>query len=135
MVRAPSGITMAVVLVVNEDRDVLDMYGAILEQMGHRPVLKAKIEPKPETVIASGAAALLLDLEAESDPIAGLHVIEALRADPSTKQVPIILCTAAPEDVRPLSERLEDLDVPVLIEPFHIEKLRDVLGQVLPPAP
>jgi len=126
---------MAVVLVVNEDRDVLDMYGAILEQMGHRPVLKANIEPKPETVIASGAAALLLDLEAESDPIAGLHVIEALRADPSTKQVPIILCTAAPEDVRPLSEHLEDLDVPVLIEPFHIEKLRDVLGQVLPPAP
>lgn len=125
---------MAVVLVVNDDRDVLDMYGAVVEEMGHRPVLKARIQPKPETVIASGAEALLLDLEAETDPVAGLHVIEALRADPSTQEVPIILCTAAPEDVRPLSQRLEDLDVPVLVKPFHIEKLRDVLGQVLPPA-
>lgn len=125
---------MAVVLVVNDDRDVLEMYGAVVEEMGHRPVLKARIQPKPETVIASGAEALLLDLEAETDPVAGLHVIEALRADPSTQEVPIILCTAAPEDVRPLSQRLEDLDVPVLVKPFHIEKLRDVLGQVLPPA-
>ncbi len=125
---------MAVVLVVNDDRDVLDMYGAVLEEMGHRPVLKARIQPKPETVITSGAEALLLDLEAETDPVAGLRVIEALRADPATQEVPIILCTAAPEDVRPLSQRLEDLDVPVLVKPFHIEKLRDVLGQVLPPA-
>lgn len=125
---------MAVVLVVNDDRDVLDMYGAVLEEMGHRPVLKARIQPKPETVIASGAQALLLDLEAETDPVAGLRVIEALRADPATQEVPIILCTAAPEDIRPLSQRLEDLDVPVLVKPFHIEKLRDVLGQVLPPA-
>jgi CheY-like chemotaxis protein len=125
---------MAIVLVVNEDRDVLDMYGAVLEEMGHRPVLKARIQPKPETVIASGAEALLLDLEAETDPVAGLRVIEALRADPATQEVPIILCTAAPEDVRPLSKRLEDLDVPVIVKPFHIEKFRDVLGQVLPPA-
>jgi CheY-like chemotaxis protein len=126
---------MAVVLVVNDDRDVLDMYGAVLEEMGHRPVLKARIQPKPETMIASGAEALLLDLEAATDPVAGLHVIEALRADPATQEVPIILCTAAPQDVRPLSKRLEDLDVPVLVKPFHIEKLRDVLGEVLPPAP
>jgi len=113
---------------------VLDMYGAVLEEMGHRPVLKARIQPKPETVIANGAEALLLDLEAETDPVAGLHVIEALRADPATQEVPIVLCTAAPEDVRPLSKRLEDLEVPVLVKPFHIEKLRDVLRQVLPPA-
>jgi CheY-like chemotaxis protein len=125
---------MAVVLVVNEDRDMLDMYGAVLEEMGHRPVLKARIQPRPETVIANGAEALLLDLEAETDPVAGLRVIEALRADPATQEVPIILCTAAPEDVRPLSKRLDDLDVPVLVKPFHIETLRDVIGQVLPPA-
>jgi CheY-like chemotaxis protein len=125
---------MAVVLVVNEDRDMLDMCGAVLEEMGHRPVLKARIQPQPETVIASGAEALLLDLEAETDPVGGLRVIEALRADPATQEVPIILCTAAPEDVRPLSKRLDDLDVPVLVKPFHIEKFRDVLSQVLPPA-
>ncbi len=113
---------------------MLDMYAAVLEEMGHRPVLRIRVDPKPEMVIATGAEAVVLDLEAETDRLAGLRVIEELREDPATANVPIILCTAATEEVRPLMPRLEVLQVPVLIKPFAIDQLRDVIGRVLPAA-
>jgi response regulator of citrate/malate metabolism len=48
------------------------------------------------------------------------------------REMPIVLATAASEEVRPLKEHLEALDVPVLIKPFAVDQLRDVLGRVLP---
>src|ERR1700730_11293330 len=91
------------------------------------------MDPNPETVIAARAEAVVIDLQAERDRLAGLSAIEALRADPATDKLPIILATAAVEDVPSLVERLEDLDVALLRKPFAIDKLRDVLGRVLPP--
>jgi len=123
---------MALVLVVNDDRDMLDLYGAVIEEMGHQPVLRIDMDPDPEIVIAIGADAVVIDLQAEADRLAGLRAIEALRADPATRDLPIVLATAAAREVRPLVKRLETLDVPVLIKPFAIDQLRDVLGRLLP---
>src|SRR2546427_1677902 len=58
-------IVMAIVLVVNDDRDMLDVYGAVLEELGHRPLLRVDMDPRPEAVIAAGAEAVVIDLEAE----------------------------------------------------------------------
>src|SRR5438309_7428900 len=123
---------MALVLVVNDDRDMLDLYGAVIEEMGHQPVLRIDLDPDPEIVVATGADLVVIDLQAEADRLAGLHAIDALRADAATRDVPIVLATAADQEVRPLMKRLESLDVPVLIKPFAIDQLRDVLGRLLP---
>jgi CheY-like chemotaxis protein len=123
---------MALVLVVNDDRDMLDLYGAVIEEMGHQPLLRVDLEPDPEIVIETGADAVVIDLQAEADRLAGLRAIEALRAHPTTRDVPIVLATAAEQEVRPLVKRLKSLDVPVLIKPFAIDQLRDVLGRLLP---
>ena len=123
---------MALVLVVNDDRDMLDLYGAVIEEMGHQPLLRVDLDPDPEIVMATGADAVVIDLQAEADRLAGLRAIEALRADPATRDVPIVLATAAAQEVRPLAKRLKSLDVPVLIKPFAIDQLRDVLGRLLP---
>lgn len=129
---AHTGI-VAVVLVVNDDRDMLDLYAAVLEEMGHRAVLRIDAEPEPETVLAEGAQAVVIDLQAEADRLAGLHAIERLRSHPETQAVPIVLATAAsPEEIRPIAKRLQSLGVPVLIKPFELDQLRDVLGKVLP---
>jgi response regulator of citrate/malate metabolism len=43
----------------------------------------------------------------------------------------VILCTAAAEDVRQLQPRLEELHVPVLIKPFEVADLDQVLRSEL----
>jgi len=124
---------VAVVLVVNDDRDMLDLYAEVLEGMGHRAVLRTDAAPEPETVLETGAHAVVIDLQAEADRLAGLHAIERLRSHPATQAVPILLATAAsPEDIQPIAQQLESLRVPVLIKPFALDQLRDVLGRVLP---
>ena len=61
------------------------------------------MNPKPGDVIAAGADALVIDLQADADRLAGLHAIELIRAHPATRDIPIVLATAAAEDMRPSS--------------------------------
>lgn len=123
---------MAVVLVVNDDRGMLEVYQAMLGEMGHQAVPRLDLDPDPGKVIETGAEALVIDLQAEADPMAGLSVIEELRHHPATRDMPIILSTGAAAEVQRLSARLSQLQVPVLIKPFDVEEFRDVVQRLLP---
>jgi CheY-like chemotaxis protein len=123
---------MAIVLVVNDDRTMLDVYEAVLRDLGHEPITKMTASSGPETVRDVGADALLVDLERPDEEEYGLRIIEELRSDPELVALPVILCTAAAEEVRPLLERLDRLGVPVIRKPFEVTELeralRDALG-------
>jgi DNA-binding response OmpR family regulator len=122
---------MAVVLVVNDDADMLDTYEALLLSMGHEPITKMTLASSPDTVREVGADALLVDLQQPDEDAYGVRIIEELRSDPRTSGVPIILCTGAPEAVRPLVQRLDQLGVPVVIKPFEVSELEQILRSAL----
>jgi DNA-binding response OmpR family regulator len=122
---------MAVVLVVNDDRDLLEVYEEALLAMGHEPVTKESIDAGPETVRQVGADALLVDLQAPHEGEFGLRVIQEVREDPETRDLPIILATGATDELHSLHERLDALDVPVLIKPFEMSALEEKLQAVL----
>jgi CheY-like chemotaxis protein len=122
---------MAVVLVVNDDRDMLEVYQAMLGEMGHQVVPRLDLDPDPGTVIETGAEALVIDLQREADPMAGLNVIEELRQHPATRDMPIILSTGAAAEVQHLSPRLSQLQVPVLIKPFDVDEFHDVVQRLV----
>ena len=124
---------MAVVLVVNDDRDMLELYEALLAEMGHRAVPRLELDPEPEEVLKARAEALVIDLQADAHPVAGLEVIEALRKHPATREIPIVLSTGAANEVKPLQQRLSTLKVPVLIKPFDTDEFKVVVGRLLPP--
>jgi DNA-binding NtrC family response regulator len=124
---------MAVVLVVNDDQDMLSAYEAALDAMGHQAVPRMDLEPKPEVVLKTGAEAVIIDLQAEADAHSGLRMIEALRKDPATQELPVILATGAATEAERLRRELATMRVPVLIKPFPMEKLQRVVEEVLPP--
>jgi CheY-like chemotaxis protein len=123
---------MATVLVVNDDPEMLDLYEAILEDMGHRAVPRKDLEPQPDTVINMGADGLVIDLQAEEDAQSGLRVIESLRSHPATSDLAVILCTGAVTEADEVRRRLEHLRVPLLIKPFPVESFRKVVSELLP---
>jgi CheY-like chemotaxis protein len=122
---------MALVLVVNDDRDMLDMYEALIREIGHEVVTETIVESGPETVRAVQADALVVDLQRPDVRDYGLRLIEEIRSDSEVSDLPIILCTGAVERVRPLMPRLESLKVPVLPKPFQAEELEQVLASAL----
>jgi DNA-binding response OmpR family regulator len=134
---APSGtsiaiaLRMAIVLVINDDRDMLDVYESVLRSMGHQPVTKVMVESGPDTIRDLGAEALIVDLQQPDEALFGLRVIEEVRRDPELSRLPVILCTAAPEAIRTLRPRLDALDVPVVAKPFALEALEATLETVL----
>ena len=123
--------TVAVVLVVDDDGDLLETYAAMLAMMGHQAVTKRTLESAPETVREVAADALVVDLEARDEHHFGLRIIEEIRTAPETAQLPIILCTGATEAVRPIRDKLEALMVPVVTKPFPLEVLEGHLQAVL----
>ena len=126
---------MAVILVINDDADMLDLYQAFIQDMGHVPVTKMAVESGPATVREIEPDALLVDLRRPDEDEYGLRVIEELRADPELKALPIVLCTAGAQEVRPLLQRLDLLDVPVVLKPFTTEDLERTLTAAIEQAP
>jgi CheY-like chemotaxis protein len=88
------------VLVINDENSMLDAYQAVLSELGHNAITKTTIRSGPETVRDVGAQAHLVNLMRPDDDDYGLRIIEELKADPELREVPVILCTAAAEEVR-----------------------------------
>lgn len=122
---------MALVLVVNDDRDMLDMYESMLQAMGHRSVTMVAIHTGSETVREVGADVLLVDLEAPDEALFGLRLIQQVRADPELQDLPIILATGATERVGLHRHLFDALGVPLLIKPFSINALEEKLRAAL----
>ena len=122
---------MAVVLVINDDDAILDLYETVLTSMGHTPIAKEIMASGPETVRDVGADVLVVDLQRGDQHDHGLRIIEELRADEATRNFPIILCTGAHESARTIGPRLNQLGVPVVLKPFSIEALEQTLTAAL----
>ena len=123
---------MAVVLVINDDRDLLETYQDLIRQMGHVPVTEMAAASGPETVRAARAEALVVDLERPDESEFGLRVVEQVRADPELHTLPIIVCTGAGEPhLAPVRGRLDELGVPVLPKPFTLEEFEAALDDLL----
>ena len=122
---------MAVVLVVNDDDNALDMYEEVLMALGHEPVTKETMASGPETVRDVGAEALVVDLQRPDEDDYGMRIIEDLRADDEMRAIPIVLCTGAADVVQSVRPRLDALGVPIVVKPFSLDELERALARAL----
>lgn len=122
---------MATVLVLNDDQDLLDVYEAVLRELGHEAITKMTNESGPQAVRDVGADALLVDLMRPNENAYGLRIIEEVRKDPELRDMPVVLCTAGAEQVKPLLDRLEQLDVSIVTKPFGMAELQAALQRAL----
>ena len=118
-------------LVINDEKAMLDAYASMLESLGHQPITKAAVATGPETVRAVGAEALVVDLQRPNEREYGLRIIEELRADDEMKAFPIILCSGAAEALQAYRPRLDALGVPIVVKPFSVDELQRTLELAL----
>ena len=110
------------VLVVDDDRDILDAMREVLEREGYR-VLAAANGIEACTVLASEAVDLIL-LDLLMPAMSGWEFLDTAAADDRLAAVPIVVISAAPHDV--------DADRPhvraVLQKPFERGALLDLIA-------
>lgn len=111
---------MAKVLVIEDDLAFRDLLRLHLRQAGHTVQVAADPEEGLRNLIDAPPDLILLDLDLPY--LHGFEVLEALRSDPASQKIPVIIVTGhAEEDVH---ERCRTIGMDgYLTKPFKAEQL------------
>jgi DNA-binding response OmpR family regulator len=110
--RIPEDIAQPKILLIDDDRDIRTITNLVLLTQGMGNV----VEPN----------AILLDMRLPD--LSGETVLQLLRADPWTRDIPVILFTAFAGDL----DRLRTLGATdIVVKPFHPQKMCDAIGRAL----
>ncbi len=119
---------MKKIMVVEDDRAVLDLLGIVLTDAGYKPVLLARSEDIPQKVTAEHPDLVLLDILIE--PKHGMEVLASLTEMDS--HPPVILISAAVKGVREMGQIAKALGCYDFIEkPFDVTDLLERVKSAL----
>jgi len=109
------------VVVINDSPELLELAEILLRD-----------EDFDVKVALTGARALdlirtmmpdLLILDVRLPDVSGWDILQALKLDMKTAAIPVLVCSAAVQELRDLEGRLSSMGVDVLIKPFAIDTL------------
>lgn len=112
------------ILVVDDEEDLAETMEALLRARGFR-IYKAH-DGRAALIVAQQSLPDLVLLDYEMPEMDGLEVIAALRANPDTSGIPILLATASQVSVEEISEADG-----FLAKPFHEKLLYEVVERIL----
>jgi len=121
------------VLVIDDAPELLDLYLELLESEGYR-VTTSPATLTVDDICAIAPDTIVHDLLFTDDAVDGVwQVLSRTRLDPRLAPVPLIVSTADSRVVNDddLAVRLETLAVPVILKPFAIDNLLNVLQYAL----
>ena len=118
------------IFVANDDKDLLDLMKALLEDEGY----------SIETLKSAGNAykeiaeylpdLLILDIMLDNEG-SGWLVLEKVKLNPKTIHIPVIICSGAVKEVRDSADRLQRMGCFIIEKPFSIYELLAAVSQAL----
>lgn len=119
------------VLVVNDTQEILDLFEEILEDEGYRVSLLSYAPNEMEIVRDAEPDMVILDFMFDREA-RGWQLLQKLRMNKETADMPVIVCTAAIDLVKELEGHLTAKNVGVLIKPFDINELIQCVNRLKP---
>ena len=113
------------ILVINDTAAILELFVALLEDEGYRvttDMFSVEMTVLLNRVKADRPDLLVLDFMIQ-DEGKGWQFLQLLKMDPETRDIPVIVCTAAARMVEDLQPHLDNMGVGVVLKPFDIENL------------
>ena len=108
---------------IEDDFDVSRIIGDVLRDSGHEVVSYFKPSADIlEHVRTFRPDLVILDARLNS-PVTGWGIITSLKQDPDTRAIPIIVCSAAINQIEQNKALLETDQIPVVKKPFELEEL------------
>jgi DNA-binding response OmpR family regulator len=120
------------ILVINDDQSILDLFGLLLKAEGYEVILSMRTYEDVSDIEQLRPALIILDFKIGHHN-AGWLLLQKLRMYHPTKDIPLIICTAALMEVHEQEETLRQKGIPVIYKPFDIDELLLVVQQFLPP--
>ena len=114
-------------LIIEDDRDVAELYGRVLESLGFDTEIIRTGEAASARLTLVVPAVVLLDLHLPSR-ISGIDVLHQIRADKRLTETHVIVVTGHPE----LAETVSHEADAVLIKPVDVSELSDLIARLYP---
>lgn len=121
---------MVRIAVVNDDTDFLTLMGELLEDRGWTAVIHREGDDAYRLIKDDPPDLVILDIRM-GNPEAGWNILELLTLDPETLTVPVIVCSAAIDDLRKKQDWLNEKGISILPKPFDIDDLYRSVDMVL----
>ena len=113
------------IFVINDTVAILELFTALLEDEGYRvttDMFSVEMMELLGRVKADRPHLLVLDFVIQ-DEGKGWQFLQLLKMDPNTRDIPVIVCTAAAKLVEELQTHLDNMGVAVVLKPFDIDHL------------
>jgi CheY-like chemotaxis protein len=114
-------------LAVEDDRDIAELYGRVLESLGFETEILRTGEAALARLAVVAPVMVLLDLNLPPH-ISGSDVLHQIRADKRLAETRVIVVTGHPE----LAEAIGDEADAVLIKPVDVSLLSDLIARLHP---
>jgi CheY-like chemotaxis protein len=113
------------IFVINDTIAILELFTALLEDEGYRVTtdgFSIEMAELLRRVKADQPDLLVLDFLIQ-DEGKGWQFLQMLRMDRETRDIPVVVCTAAVKLVEDLQTHLDTMGVGVVLKPFDIDHL------------
>src|SRR3954452_6512046 len=117
------------ILVINDTPAIIELFTILLSEEGYRvstDLFTSETDVMLARVKADRPDLIVLDFII-LDEQRGWQFLELLKLDPATRDIPVIVCTAAVTLVEQLQTHLQTMGVRVVLKPFDIDHL---LGEI-----
>lgn len=122
------------VTVIDDDRDVLELFHDVLAEFGYEVDTFGDAMPGIEELIASKPDLIIVDLllAPHREQLSGAQVIHSARSSAELRDVPIVVSSAATDDLRDAwPELMQRGDVQQLQKPFDLDTFQRVVETAL----
>lgn len=119
------------ILIIDDDQSILEMMRLVLEEEGGYRVTTAESTfEEVNDIERLQPDLILLDFLLQGRNT-GWNFLQKLRLHRPTKDIPIVLCTAALADVKEQEPILIQKGIPILYKPFDVDELLHIVDQIL----
>ena len=116
------------ILAGDDSPEILELFRDLREAEGYRVSLSAGALSLDQVKRVDPDLVILDHMIGEGEG-SGWQLLQELRRDPETADLPVVVCTGAVHRVRENEALLEQLGVPVVLKPFDIDRLVDIVDR------
>ena len=116
------------IAIINDDDVYMELMKGLLEDEGYKATIWDRRENAYYTIKRERPDVIIIDIRLQNRED-GWKILEQVRLDPMTTNIPAIVCSADTQFLRWKRRQLQELDCAVLEKPFRLtDLLRTMLG-------
>lgn len=121
---------VAVIALVDDDADFLHLVAELLQDHGWSTVTCPTEADAVRCIEHQHPDLVILDIRLDHRE-GGWHILERMKADARTRAIPVIVCSAALDDLQRRAAWLQERHVATLAKPFDIDDLISLVDRSL----